>query len=162
MISFLLTVFVKLLSSTCDTLQLPLHVVPLLNFLKRNTQVITRKKSSLNSSSSQGRTVLWSELVICLFDEFWKSLSFHIPQPPAVAELPPELLCKSNWGQQGINFATQFYSGRDARQQHSAAPFCCSVPCIIIPLVYTSSDCFPKGDMGSQVTMQRRTLITGN
>lgn len=64
-----MTVFVKLLSSTCDTLQLPLHVVPLLNFLKRNTQVISRKKSSLNSSSSQGRTVLWSNwLSVCLMN----------------------------------------------------------------------------------------------
>lgn len=78
LISFLLTVFVKLLSSTCDILQLPLHVAPLLNFVRRSHM---QKKVflSFNPSSSQGRAVLWSELVICLLDEFWKMLHFHIP-----------------------------------------------------------------------------------
>lgn len=50
---------------------------------------------SFSPSSSQGRTVLWSVLVICSLDEFWKTLHFHFPQPPIMAVLPPELLCKS-------------------------------------------------------------------
>lgn len=60
LISFLLTVFVKLLSSTCDILQLPLHVAPLLNFVRRNTRVTCRKKSSYPSILPVSKAELFS------------------------------------------------------------------------------------------------------
>lgn len=67
---------------------------------------------SLNSSQSQGIDVLRGALVIGSLDDFWKTRHFHFPQSPAVAQLPPELLCKSKQGQPGINFPL-LYSGNE-------------------------------------------------
>lgn len=161
---FSLDYFVKLLLSTCDSLQLPLHVAPLLNFVRGNTRVIRGKKSSYPWILPVARAELSSGvswLSVYLMNSERHSASTSPSCQQWLSSHQSSCANQSKDSEASI-FATHFYSGRDARQQHSAALFCCLVPCIIIPLVYTSSDCFPKADMGSQVTVQRRTLIIVN
>lgn len=163
LISFLLTVFVKLLSSTCDILQLPLHVAPLLNFVRRNTRVTCRKKSSYPSILPVAKAELfsgvnWLSVYLMNSERCSTSISPVANSGWAPTRAPVQIKVRTARHQ----FCHSVLFWRDARQQHSTALFCCLVPCIITPLVYTSSNCFPKGDMGSQVTMQRRTLITVN